>query len=290
MQPAPPTRGARVLHALETLGLRALVARGFRRRFAQTATGRIHVIEAHGTGLAPPLFVVHGLGSSASDLGPLLIRLRRHTERVVAVDLPGHGWSDAIPKGVPLQDALLEALDSVYDGSAVGVGNSLGGLVMTRWALACPGRVKGLVLMSPGGAPTGQLEDLLGTFDLSQQSEGVRFIDRVMARPSPYWVRQIQGWGVRHRMSRPGTRAVLEEASDAHMLTAEDVAALPDDTLVIWGKGDRVLPQEHLAFWKANLPKGAVVEEPEGMGHSPYLDNPTAVANRIALYLKDVVG
>src|SRR5712691_6980974 len=64
--------------------------------------------------------------------------------RVVAPDLPGHGSAPLEPGEVSLADAILGA----FDGSAALVGTSFGGRAELEAALAAPGRVTKLVLVS----------------------------------------------------------------------------------------------------------------------------------------------
>ena len=52
---------------------------------------RIHSLDGRFESGEGTLVLVHGLGSSALSLSPLLKRLASQFERVVAVDLLGHG-------------------------------------------------------------------------------------------------------------------------------------------------------------------------------------------------------
>ena len=101
----------------------------------------------------PPLLLLHGVGDNAFDWRWVMPALAS-THRVYAPDLPGSGGSAR-----PLDDyspafftrfaaAFLDALG--VDHAAV-IGNSLGGLVGLRLALAEPQRVTALGLVSSGG-------------------------------------------------------------------------------------------------------------------------------------------
>ena len=89
----------------------------------------------------------------------------KHTHSVIVLDLPGHGQSP-VPPGDPDLDTLVSsaveavqrALAELGDGGGADAndkvvlfGNSLGGLVGCRVALAMPERVLGLCLASPAG-------------------------------------------------------------------------------------------------------------------------------------------
>ena len=63
------------------------------------------------------------------------------------------------------------------------------------------------------------------------------------------------------------------------------VRSLPMPILLLWGRSDRILPREHLEFYRGSLPAHAVIEEPEGFGHSPYLDDAAALSERMARFI-----
>ena len=48
------------------------------------------------------------------------------------------------------------------------------------------------------------------------------------------------------------------------------------------------LPATALAYFRANLPAHAVVEEPHGVGHCPHFDDPAAFAARIVAFARSV--
>src|SRR5690349_2011545 len=139
-----------VLPIGERVGRFVLRRRGVETRWVDTPYGRIHAYDARGGGGLPPVVLLHGIGSAATPFGPLLERLRPHVRRVTALDLPGHGFST--DTSVPLTPAVLfesvtTALDVLIDEPAIIVGNSLGGAVALRYALARPERARALVLV-----------------------------------------------------------------------------------------------------------------------------------------------
>ena len=57
------------------------------------ATQTIHVLDFKGTGSLPPMLILHGISSCGADYYPLVRHLQKHSSRVLALDLPGHGLS-----------------------------------------------------------------------------------------------------------------------------------------------------------------------------------------------------
>src|SRR4051812_1456465 len=72
----------------------ALKRTGFTTRMISTALGRVHAYEAPGSGTLPTMVLLHGLSSAATPFAPILSRLRKRARRVVALDYPGHGFSE----------------------------------------------------------------------------------------------------------------------------------------------------------------------------------------------------
>jgi pimeloyl-ACP methyl ester carboxylesterase len=130
--------------------------------FVAVEGGRLHYRERPALrGHQGTVVLVHGASSAHADLlatlGPELERYR-----LIAVDRPGHGWSDRLA-GAAMADpgrqaaALMQALDKIAPERFVLVAHSLGGASAAAIALDRPERLLGLVLLGavthpwPGG-------------------------------------------------------------------------------------------------------------------------------------------
>lgn len=107
----------------------------------------------HSLGHGAPVVLLHGLASNRGAFNPIFTELARH-HRVIAVDLPGHGDSDALHPGEPLTPraqafAVGEFLDALGIERAHLVGNSLGGWVALE--LAADGRALTVTGLCPAG-------------------------------------------------------------------------------------------------------------------------------------------
>lgn len=111
-------------------------------RFVDIAGGRLHYVEAGPAKAAPAGTVVllHGASSNVGD--PMLALGHRLAERyrVIAIDRPGHGWSDRIGGAEAARPArqaavLAEGLRKLGVHGAVVVGHSWGGAVTPSLAL-----------------------------------------------------------------------------------------------------------------------------------------------------------
>lgn len=113
-------------------------------------------------GDAPPLVLLHGIGSDAASWSGVLAALDPAVA-AFAWDAPGYGGSDPLPEASPRPADYADRLGSVLDALGVGAivlaGHSLGCLFAAAFAARHPGRVRVLALLSPAlgyGIPPGQ--------------------------------------------------------------------------------------------------------------------------------------
>jgi pimeloyl-ACP methyl ester carboxylesterase len=270
--------------ALEYLGRRVLTALGFRSETLSTSVGELHLWRVDGTGELPPVLLFHGFGSSAIRWTPLMYDLRPHVRELVALDLPAHGFSqrpDALSQQI-LRQGMLEALDAVQLPPGLVLGNSLGGAAGLRYALARPERVTGALLFSPAGAPMNEeeLEKLRALFCVDAHDEAVALVRALHAR-DPGLKAHLLAPLVRRPLSDPLLRQWLYEMTSDDFLSAEEIASCTRPVRVIWGKQERILPQRAREFWRAHLPAHSDLVEPDGFGHSPFLDDRGWVVDEI---------
>jgi pimeloyl-ACP methyl ester carboxylesterase len=211
-------------------------------------------------GQGEPLLLLHGGGPGASgwsnfsrNAGPLSGRFR-----VLVPDLPGFGASE---KTLPderlftyLAGVTRDFMDELGIARAHIVGNSLGGGTALRLALSSPDRVGRAVLMGSGGSvpvfsawPTEGVRRLVGYYEDDGPSlRKLRdFIDIMVYDGSAVTDELLEQ---RYQASidpevlrkppivRRAGKVLLED------LWREDLAALPHDFLLVWGREDRVVP------------------------------------------------
>jgi pimeloyl-ACP methyl ester carboxylesterase len=118
--------------------------------FTTVGDVRIHYQEA-GDEKAPPMILIHGFISSTLIWSGVFLRLANAGFRVIAIDLPGYGYSDKPSDGRYTIDAQAQAVFGLMDKleieKATIVGASYGGAVAATMALDSPERVDRLVLI-----------------------------------------------------------------------------------------------------------------------------------------------
>lgn len=254
--------------------------------FVPTPIGRVHMYDAPGSGTLPAIVLLHGISATAAAYAPVIGRLRHDAHRVVAIEFPGHGFSDATRRALT-PETLFETMTSVLDTIGepfVLVGNSLGGAVAIHHAISRPESVAALVLLSPAGAATSDddWQALQATFRIRSRREALAFIGRVQHR-TPL-VARLLAHELVAATQRPAVRDLLATTTLDHGVPAAELAKLAMPILLWWGRSERLLPAAHLAWWRSHLPAHAVLEEPEGIGHCPHMDDPARLAERIAAF------
>lgn len=103
---------------------------------------------AHFDPARPVVIFLHGAGFDRTAWRLQTRFFAHHGRSVLAVDLPGHGWSDgpALPSIAALADWTAKLVDSVGLGSAALVGHSMGALVALDTAARYPDKVRALAL------------------------------------------------------------------------------------------------------------------------------------------------
>ena len=277
----------------DKVALQALRLQGYRSRRVSTSKGRVHVLEAHGHGSLPPLVLLHGFSSSGVHFHTIANQLRKRTRRLVLPDLLAHGFSDIPKRGLDVADmerALIETLDAVIDEPVMLFGLSMGGAAALRYALARPDRVRGLMLCSPGGAQMDrqELEGLRQSFKIEGHADALAFVDRVFAKRTI--LRQAYAWGIRKSFDRPEMQALLSSLRIEDLFTPAELGSIEVPIRLLWGRRDRVLPDECREFFRQHLPGHTQIDEPESFGHSPFLDDPEGLVHRIGTFLEELAG
>lgn len=116
---------------------------------------------------APLIILLHGFGASSYSFREIRAELSKFGE-VISYDRPGFGyterptkWSGANPYGRSGNEIILSELIKRYSNGrkVILLGHSAGGTLAAQFALDYPGKIQGLILISPaiyanGGAPS----------------------------------------------------------------------------------------------------------------------------------------
>lgn len=125
-------------------------------RLIAAAGLRQHVIErGRNEDGGPTLVMIHGAYGAAQDFAVSLMPLLESRFHAVAVDRPGHGYSERGDAATPDRQArvLHAALEELRIRHPILLGFSYGGAVALSYALQYPGDTAALVLINPATHP-----------------------------------------------------------------------------------------------------------------------------------------
>jgi pimeloyl-ACP methyl ester carboxylesterase len=241
------------------------------------------VLEA-GAADAPPIILVHGLTSRADRWRANIDALAGAGYRVLALDLPGHGFATKDPAhdhSVPAYARfVLDFLDTLGANTAVLVGTSLGGQVVGAAAIAAPERVKALVMIGSLGFRPITLERVAAMRELFGDMTPAAMRARLLTVFSdPRFVTDdLVAEDIRVNSS-PGAAACLARFLDymadrfnGDLLAGRiDAVAARMPTLLVWGEEDRSVPIEVGRAARAALSTARLVTLAK-TSHTPYLE------------------
>ena len=258
--------------------------------FVETPAGSLRYAQ-RGDG-AETVVLVHGFGG---DLDNWLFNIDALAARarVYALDLPGHGQSTKTlgdPSLAGLSRTVIAFMDAAGIESAHLIGHSMGGAVVVRTALDDGPRVVSLTLVASAGLGP----EINGAYvDGFVAAVTRRDIKPVVAQlfDDPALVSRTLLDDLLKYKRLDGVSAALSSLAQAlfpdgrqRVVLAQDLAALRQRLLVIWGANDRIIPSAHAAV--AGAAKGdARVEVIGGAGHMVQMEKAGCVNDLILAHV-----
>ncbi len=271
---------------------RRLVAAGVSSDLHLVAGHSVHAYRVAGTGVGPPVLLVHGLGGTANGWVRILRGLGRDFSSVYAIDLPGNGFSP-LPAAGPLtieeQLGVLHAFcREVVRAPAFVVGNSLGGALSVLLASVHPEDVAALALVAPAGGQMtpASMAELMTALEVRTTRDAVRLTRRLFHRAPLLAI--LFAPELKKMHARPAVRALRDHAKERHHIPPDMIAALRAPTLLLWGASEKLLPHEQLEWYRAHLPRGARIEVVEGFGHVPQVERPRELIARLRGFAEEI--
>jgi pimeloyl-ACP methyl ester carboxylesterase len=250
-----------------------------------------------GNPAGPPVVLIHGYTDNARDWVPLLPYLSKRL-RLIIVDIRGHGQSSKPECCYTRLDFAYDIkllLDALSVRQADIVGHSLGSIIAQTFAEYWPERTRRVVLISStGGRPPGSTQP--PQFDYAA---AIRKLKEPINPDSPF---MIAWWDsptpvdpdfIRRQRKDSAAiplkvwLAVLDQGLPSDNSFGDLQSTLPRlkaPTLLIWGSKDPIMEEPVRKSLRDALP-GAQVKIFDGLGHNPFWEDPTAVAQVINGFL-----
>lgn len=254
-----------------------------RSRQVPAAAGTALAVTEYGDDMAPPLMLLHGIGSSGDSWWPVVDPLATRF-RLLALDLRGHGAAAKPATGYLLPDYAAD-LEAVLTNLEIArprlLGHSLGGLVALQWALRHGPRAPAIVVEdSPLRTEPGVLELFDGWQRLAALSP---------AAAADYYREEHPEWSAAECRRRaesitataPGVFAELRADSAARLATGNverfaDLAGIRAPVLLVHGDPETggMVPRADATRFVETVPGSVAVRLP-GASHSIHRERPT---------------
>ena len=256
-------------------------------QFLNVAGAELHVRDT-GPKAAPAVILLHGFGASLQTWEDWARELQSD-HRVIRYDMPGFGLTGADPSG-DYTDArnvaiLLALMDQLGVARASIVGNSMGGRIAWTFAALHPERVDKLVLVSPDGFASREMEYgaapkvpllmralpyVLPSFML-RASLAPAYANAAVMTPALF--RRY-----RDMMLAPGVRRAIVQRMSQQVLVdpVPLLKRIEAPTLLMWGEMDRMIPFANSTDYLRALPHATLAALP-GVGHLPQEEAPATV-------------
>lgn len=255
---------------------------------------------------AAPLLLIHGWGMHGGMWGGVAEKLAAHC-RVLAVDLPGHGFSSRIEdRGLRSEeqasaftlDSIVDELSAQFDEPLTVCGWSLGGQVAMRWAARHPQQVSRLVLVASTPCfvrqadwPSAMAAETLAEFAAALQQNYALTLRRFLAL-------QVRGSEqerellatLRNALFSRGEPDLAALQGGLEILRDCDLRnALPDikqSALVMAGERDTLTPPQASQYMAAQMPE-AQLATISGAAHAPFLSHPDEFVKHVVNFLHE---
>ncbi|WP_162916980.1 acetoin dehydrogenase dihydrolipoyllysine-residue acetyltransferase subunit [Dongia deserti] len=214
-------------------------------------------------------FLIHGLFADADSYALAARRLAKGGLRVLAIDLPGHGGSDATATSL---DQLVDATATVLRALAVGpvrlVGHSLGAMVAAKIAAEGEVALERLMLLAPAGLgkeiDTGFIDRMIGADTTADLERELAKLDGGALSPS-YLAELLSRIQARRSVLRALAASINDGCGQLHSILA-DLERVKAHVTAIFGLKDRIIPWQHAA----QMPARAAVHFVKNAGHMPH--------------------
>lgn len=260
---------------------------------------RVHYRDRGPAG-APVLVLLHGSNSSLFDWEPWS-RILSDGLRVIALDLPGHGLTGAVPNGDYSEQGMTVLVKEFTDKLGLGRfaigGNSMGGGVAARFAELYPDRVTHLILVDAAGMQS-QFGDRI---PLAFRLALVPVVNRLLLDITPRWLvveglndavvrkailtdRMIDRYWDFARMTGTRQATLIRFRLPPDDFVRDHVGAIKAPTLILWGKEDRLIPVAAAHAWAKAIPGSKLIVYPD-TGHLPMEEEAWESAGNVRAFL-----
>lgn len=248
-----------------------------------TLSGRQTIAyRAAGDEAAPPIVLLHGIGSNSAGYRAQLAALAmRH--RVIAWDAPGYGQSSpfaiATPGAADYAEAVMAMMTALGISRATVVGSSWGSVIAATFAAQYAYATHALVLSAPNVARAhlplsdraAAREALMRSGAAQSPEARAAVVDALLARNAAPQVRALVST-LRDAVTPTGWEHAVDMLFSTHTPTV--AASVEAPVSIVIGNDDRIAPLSDHARPIHEAARNSTLHLLDGIGHMPKLEAP----------------
>lgn len=248
-----------------------------------TSFGIVHYVE-NGSGTISLVFI-HGNWGSWRWFKPFFDIVRNPLYRLIAVDLPGFGFSDKPRRPITLENyakELEEILDKLNLKGCILVGHSMGTSIITKLVSKRNDLARKLVFISPSpikGYRTPKESFPLLSLCKNSFSMVKRYVYPIIKDKK--FAREL----VKDAL-RMDPRGFLENPKILSEDLTEEAKKINIPVLLIWGSKDPLITRAEVEETARSFEKSHLVIL-DSLGHCPHIDNPEKVFKIMENFIKE---
>lgn len=269
-------------------------------QFVNLGGGLTVHLRDEGPRAAPVIMLLHGSNADLHTWDPW-VNLLKGQYRVIRFDTIGHGLTGSVPGKDYSPEAMTALVGRVADQLALErftlAGNSMGGAVAARFAMAQPQRLTALVLVDAGGAPKPGGEPgnigfkIAATPGLNQLMKWItpraivaRSLRQSVTNQAIVTEAAIDRYW--ELLRYPGNReaTMLRMTAPRATFDPAKLAAIAVPTLIIWGERDALIGPAAGQWYAMAIPGSTLTIYP-GIGHLPQEEAAQRSAADVAEFL-----
>jgi len=224
------------------------------------------------------LIILHGWQSSKERWIRVKENLEREGIKVIVPDLPGFKEKTKLSQPWNLNNYIewLRKFSSDKEKFFL-LGHSFGGRVSIKFALKYPQKLEGLILISSAGIKP--QKRLVSNFALSLKRfsflPGYPFLRKLFYK---FIIRKTDYLYVDGALKETFKKVIEEDLVPI-------LSQVETKTFILWGQKDKITPVSDACLMKEKI-RNSKLEILEGTGHTPHLEKPEILAEKILDFIK----
>jgi len=224
------------------------------------------------------LLILHGWQSSKEKWEKVKENLESKGIKVIVPDFAG--FKEELNQSWSLDDYINwteEFIEGHLDEPFFLLGHSFGGRIAINVAIKKPEKLRGLILVSSAGIKPRKTVSKLIIFKSFRFLPGYSFLRKCFYK---FILRKTDYLKVSGTMKETFKRVIEKDLTPL-------LSQIKVETLILWGRKDKITPLSNGYLMNKEI-KDSKFEVLEEIGHTPYLENPDLLSEKVINFIKKI--